>query len=246
MNAQKDISDIKLAVCCLARDCARLMKSNIVRINGLQKYCKELVVFVVENDSTDNTRALLERWQRNASFQIYLPNIYEYKKTLPDIDIDFSSDKEMSGPPMYKTRVSRISFARDCYLDALEKSGFVPDYVVMCDIDIYHFSIQDIIRTISQRDLLEAPRNLLEGAGFPRDCCTPRESTEHPPRRIAVHLAGLLNTPRRIAVHLAGLLNTPRIAKSRNGMPYLQTVLIFMFQTLGWKNYTMIVLPLNY
>lgn len=144
------IQNKKIAVCCLARDCAKLMKSNIMRINALHNHCGEMVVFVVENDSKDNTRALLEQWKNNAPFDIHIPNIYEYKKTRTDVNIDCSaSEKNMSWTSLYTTRVARIALARDCYLDALKKSGFIPDFIVMCDIDIYHFSIYDIIQTIA-------------------------------------------------------------------------------------------------
>lgn len=153
----KHINNIKIAVCCLARDCEKNLQRNIRKLKKLSKYFQEVEFFVVENHSKDNTRAILERWQNTSKVKVHLPDVHEYHGTLHNIHaFDFYDKDEETLLNMheryedrlavhFKDRVSRISLARDCYLHAIKKSDFMPDYILMCDIDIQNFSMKGLL-----------------------------------------------------------------------------------------------------
>ena len=155
------LQNTKLAVCILARDCAKQLSANIVRLEYLARYCKELHYFVVENDSKDNTRAILDNWKQKSKHRVHLPNIYKYYELVRNmqtshgskVTIDFDRSKDsMQERDVFIQRIKRIAFARDCYLHALQQSDFIPDIVMMLDIDLFSFSVKNIVQSIQESD----------------------------------------------------------------------------------------------
>lgn len=152
----------KLAVCCLARDCATRLKPNIARLKKLSRYLAEVRYFVVENDSKDSTRNILSHWQ-NIDDYVILPDVYEYQNQLIKVEksqianattpsqfkIDFDRGLDaLQDRKVFMQRIKRISFARDCYLEALAVSDFRPDYVMMLDVDIHFFNLHGVLDTL--------------------------------------------------------------------------------------------------
>ena len=51
----------KIVICCLARNCEKLVAKNIKRLEHIGKQFSEYKIVVFENDSSDNTRELFKR-----------------------------------------------------------------------------------------------------------------------------------------------------------------------------------------
>ncbi|MHC4139409.1 MAG: hypothetical protein ACYSR1_06095 [Planctomycetota bacterium] len=55
----------KVAICSIVRNCGLSLRRNIPQIEKLRKCFNESHVIIVENDSTDNTKEVLERWSQD-------------------------------------------------------------------------------------------------------------------------------------------------------------------------------------
>lgn len=153
----KFLSSKKIIICALARNCASRLKKNLRRLTKLGHFFNEIQYIIVENDSDDNTRKILEDW-KNSQSGVYLPDLYKYYRAneefLNQYDINedviriFDNNK-MESSNKYFQRIKRISLARDCLLNALANIPFKADYVLMYDIDLAWFSMKGILDGLS-------------------------------------------------------------------------------------------------
>lgn len=144
----KQLRTLKVAICCLARDCGIRLTHNIPKLERLGSHFKETAFFVVENNSKDNTRQILNTWQKKSIYTINLPSVKKYHSKVGNIAIDFDRDDLDLSHYKYRQRMARISLARDTYLDAVRNSTFFPNLLLMCDADVFNFSIDGIIDTL--------------------------------------------------------------------------------------------------
>lgn len=103
-------------------------------------------VIIVENDSTDGTKEILESWQEKSHNVQVISNDYG-TKTIPN-------KKGSVVPSMSFSRIEKMVFYRNMYLDILESINDSIDYLMVIDIDINSFSIEGILKSIQN-----APNN---------------------------------------------------------------------------------------
>jgi hypothetical protein len=136
------MKDKTAVICILARDCGKELKNNIPRIEALQAGIGKCVVFIVENDSIDDTKGVINEWkQRNEDINyLNCDGIFEQ-----------NNNKQKESTYLLGTsinRIERMSKCRNVYLEAIKRNKLKPDYVIIIDIDIYYFEPDSIISAI--------------------------------------------------------------------------------------------------
>lgn len=110
------------AIAILARDCELSLKRNIPLVESIGDKFKDYCVYVVENNSVDHTVDLLNSWAENNRHVTVNSQDYSF----------FSNDRTGSGA----TRIERMAFVRNQYIDHFSNADEKYDYLVVLDIDV--------------------------------------------------------------------------------------------------------------
>ncbi|MDP4207566.1 MAG: hypothetical protein Q8928_02005 [Bacteroidota bacterium] len=136
-----ELKSKKLFITALARDCETNLVSNINHINKLRTFFAESYILIVENDSKDNTKSILNDWSLKEKNIKIISNNYG-TKTIP------VKAKGKLLPGTSYERISKMTKYRNIYLDYLNTLNESIDYVLIIDIDIAFFSTEGIMKAI--------------------------------------------------------------------------------------------------
>ncbi len=145
-DCRAHLANSSIAICGLARNCAHKLSANIKFIHELRTYFKFLQVVVLENDSHDNTRAILDNWSVRSSNVIILDGINR-----STISISDQLDRKVNPYYSYK-RISYLATLRNQYLDYINSDGHAYDYILVLDFDIDKISLAGVLNSFEQRD----------------------------------------------------------------------------------------------
>jgi hypothetical protein len=140
------LANSPIAICGLARNCAHKLPSNIKFIEELRSYFKFLQVVVVENDSHDKTRAILDDWSVSSSNVIILDGI---KRST--VSISNQSNCRANSYYSHK-RISYLTALRNQYLNYINNDGRTYDYILVLDFDVDKISLTGVINSFEHRD----------------------------------------------------------------------------------------------
>jgi hypothetical protein len=125
----------KVVVCGLARNCADKIDRNLHLIKRLSKYFKNCKTVMFENNSTDDTKNII--------------NKYIDDENIKNIGID---DSESDEDGISIDRIKRLAKYRT-YLQEYVRSHYSDfDYVIVIDFDITGWSIDGILTSLSYED----------------------------------------------------------------------------------------------
>ncbi|MFH6949110.1 hypothetical protein ACHRV6_11485 [Flavobacterium sp. FlaQc-51] len=131
--------DIVIAI--LARDCGKTLVKNIQLVEELRSYFRWSQVVVVENDSKDNTKALLFDWEQSKSGVKIISQDYNTltipNKTLNNIN-----------PLVSLFRIEKMTKYRNIYIDYIKQINHNIDNLIVIDIDVKSFSVEGIVDSI--------------------------------------------------------------------------------------------------
>ncbi len=145
-NIRAHLANSSIAICGLARNCAPKLSTNIKFIEELRAYFKFLQVVVLENNSHDNTRTILNNWSLSSSIVIILDG----KTRLTD-SISDQSDNNVNPYYSYK-RISYLAALRNQYLNYIKNDGRAYDYILVLDFDVDKISLSGVLNSFEQRD----------------------------------------------------------------------------------------------
>jgi hypothetical protein len=131
--------DIVIAV--LARDCEKSLPRNIKLVQELRSYFIWSQVVVVENDSKDNTKALLFDWEQSNSGVKILSEDYD-SLTIPN-----KTSKNIK-PLVSFFRIEKMAKYRNIYIDYIRKIDHNIDNVIVIDIDVESFCVEGVVDSI--------------------------------------------------------------------------------------------------
>lgn len=119
----------------LARDCYTPLQNNISKFTELlNQFAENSIIQVIENDSVDGTKELLQTWS----------------KELPAVHIISEDTNQLTYDPSQQagalSRNQKMSNFRNKYLKILENEKF--DYLIVIDADLVDFDINSIISSI--------------------------------------------------------------------------------------------------
>jgi hypothetical protein len=129
-----------VSICSIVRDCEINLKKNIPRVERIRSLFKNSEVVIFENDSKDNTLGILKSWEKK-SFNIH---VFSDKYDVPSIP----TQEIGNGNPYFSvSRIEKMAFYRNMYINFLNNQGIKRDYVVVIDLDISNFDIDGIIHS---------------------------------------------------------------------------------------------------
>lgn len=133
----------KVLICCLARDCATSIVHNIPKIEKLRKHFSYSEVLVVENDSKDNSKEVLLKWEKECK-NVNLISFNNFTVTYPD------KTEENLFPGTSLHRITKMAFYRNMYLKWLSEKENQFDLLIILDIDVKWFSIDGVLQSINE------------------------------------------------------------------------------------------------
>jgi len=140
-DSMAHLKKMRLAVCGLARNCASKLPANIKFIESLSTYFESTTIVVVENDSKDNTRNILNNWA--GSFT----SVHLIDGVVPATE----KSVETTANPYYSVkRVSRLAALRNQYLDFLKAQAVEPDFVLVLDFDVDRISLEGVLDSFTR------------------------------------------------------------------------------------------------
>lgn len=131
------MSESTVVICGIARDCGQQLGKLIPKIESLAGKFKDYKVIVVENDSHDNTATTITSWA--SKNHKVIPILY----SLTNLNKKQRNASDGTPGDFDHSRISRIAFARNIYLDELQRHQRA-DFVIIVDLDIMDFSIPGI------------------------------------------------------------------------------------------------------
>lgn len=134
-----------IVIAALARDCEDSLRTNIPVIEELRTKFLWSQVVVVENDSVDGTKELLNDWKINYNRVNIISKDYG-TKTIPD-----KSDLIINPMTSYQ-RIDKMVFYRNLYLDYIKEIKHLIDLVIIIDIDVIEISLAGLIDVINSFD----------------------------------------------------------------------------------------------
>lgn len=134
------IQSQNIAICSIVRDCEFNLQKNITVINTLASHFKDFRIIVFENDSIDGTKTILRDWSKKSNKILIECEDYD-AITIPKY-LSISVNKYFS-----KYRISKMIEYRNRYLDKLENLNFVPDYVLIVDLDVSKISLEGVVHS---------------------------------------------------------------------------------------------------
>lgn len=139
------MSKSTVAICGIARDCSDQVRHIIPKLEALGERFKAYKIIVVENDSRDDTQEVISSWADENHNVV--PIFFSEAGLAPDAQSSRSSE---SGCFNY-SRISRIAFARNIYLQELPRLD-ESDFVVVVDLDVLDFSLAGIANSFARQD----------------------------------------------------------------------------------------------
>jgi hypothetical protein len=134
-----------IVIAALARNCEDSLRTNIPLIEKLRTQFLWSKVVVVENDSIDGTKDLLNDWKINYSDVTIISNDYG-TKTIPD-----KSDLIINPYTCYQ-RIDKMVSYRNLYLDYISEVNHPIDLVIVIDIDVIEISLTGLENVINSFD----------------------------------------------------------------------------------------------
>jgi len=134
-----------IQIAALARNCESSLRTNIPLIEKLRAQFLWSQVVVVENDSIDGTKDLLNDWKINYNNVTIISNDFG-TKTIPD-----KSDL-ISNPMTSYQRIDKMVSYRNTYLDYINEVKHPIDLVIVIDIDVIEISVAGLIDAINSFD----------------------------------------------------------------------------------------------
>lgn len=129
-----------IIITALARNCEGNLLSNLTRLEQLRKCFRVSYVVIIENDSIDNTKAILKQYKDNHSGVTLISKDYNGKYPIPTYP-------KSSIPDMGCQRIARMAYLRnELLMQALEIKDF--DYLLSIDIDIFSFSVEGTMNAL--------------------------------------------------------------------------------------------------
>jgi hypothetical protein len=132
----------RVCICALARDCARALSTNLPLLDKLCARFASAHVVIVENDSKDDSKAVLRSWARQRSGITLLLDDFGTQR-VPD------AWSTTHNPNYSRFRVDNMAFHRNRYLD---QAAALPDldYLIVIDIDLHRIDIDGIAHSFGQ------------------------------------------------------------------------------------------------
>ena len=134
-----------IAICSIVRNCGESLERNIPKVEKLRNKFKNSRVYIFENDSLDNTKEELRKWNKN----------YDH------VIVKFEDGKKETIPTaklMDTIKISHIIAFQGWqrtgmqYLELLKNCDINIDFMIVIDFDIIRFDIDGLAHSFGLKD----------------------------------------------------------------------------------------------
>lgn len=135
----KKPKDSSVFICGIVRNAEKRLKNNLPVVEDLISAFKDGRAFIYENDSNDNSKAVLTDWATRFPDQIEvsLNNNVSFPEPSPM--------KEGVNQFFSRNRIEKMVWLRNKYLDYVESTGWNGDYFIVVDLDVAHLDVKSIL-----------------------------------------------------------------------------------------------------
>lgn len=125
LSGLEKCKELNVVFCCLGRDVEPILHNNMCRINKTSSFFNSSQIFIVENDSSDNTAWMLKKYElRDKRIKTVSAKVSDKRIYRNTGDESISID-----------RVSKMATLRNTYLDKISSLKNI-DYVIVIDLDL--------------------------------------------------------------------------------------------------------------
>lgn len=128
----QNMQNKKIVICALARNVERCFPKCIDKIMLFTEGFKDYSIVIYENDSKDNTRALVKKWAQSNP-KVKLLDCCNEGSCECALKIE---DLKLDDGPLSEKRIAKMAHFRNKYLDYVKKNYKDYDYMMVVDIDI--------------------------------------------------------------------------------------------------------------
>lgn len=138
-----DLNELKeksIIVCGIVRDAANGLKRNIPVIDAFVSYFGESKLLFFENDSLDDTKALLREWADRCRGRVFvMTENRNCEHATP------ASSEVKCNPFFSARRIGRMAELRNQYLEYIEDKGWETDYLMVVDMDVAAIDLNGLL-----------------------------------------------------------------------------------------------------
>ncbi|WP_162418340.1 hypothetical protein [Cyclobacterium roseum] len=138
-----------IVICSIVRDCEKNLKKNIPRLNQITKKFKNFQILIFENDSIDNTKSILQDWQKNND-KVFI-SCHKFNEYPINHDLNKRINKYYSSH-----RISKMAAYRNQYMEEIRRKKQNFDFMMVIDLDINNFSQAGIAHSFGLADQWDA------------------------------------------------------------------------------------------
>ena len=138
-KGQERTRNKKVVIFGMVRDCGESLRNNIPTVEAIGSFFFDYRVFVLENNSIDDTKDVLRRWQdSNSNVKVSINDFDEsiYK----EIDEDKSYFKYFQ-----LCKLQKYYDYRNLLLEKVAILGFESDYSILIDLDVIKIDVKGVI-----------------------------------------------------------------------------------------------------
>jgi hypothetical protein len=142
IDGKEKLSRSVITICGIVRDCGSNLKKNITTINLLCDIAKDYHIIIFENDSKDNSKQVLQKWQKqrkNIHISLNNFNTVTIPKQHTIVNRYFS-----------KHRIEKMATYRNYYLEYICANQIVSDYVAVLDLDVKKIPLDGILHSLGE------------------------------------------------------------------------------------------------
>lgn len=146
----EDVKNMNIIICGVVKNIGNLLKPNLDLAIKTGELFNKYKIIIYENNSTDNTKLILQEYTTNPNFTIISEDIDNSSK---DKNVIWTYT-EVTGSN-HPCRIEHISNARNKYLEEVNKHSDY-SYVIVIDLDSNGWQIEGIIDSLSKREQWDA------------------------------------------------------------------------------------------
>lgn len=141
----KVIEESSIIICSIVRNAEKGLKKNIPVIKELCKHFRDYQIIVYENDSTDDTKTLLQKWmEEDKQHVVALLNNTDSTKTIP-------SSKSVNANPFFsRKRIEKMASLRNHYMEYIGEHHLSADYLMVVDLDVAQLYLRPILTSFAK------------------------------------------------------------------------------------------------
>lgn len=134
----------RINICFIIRDCERQVKNNMKYLERIGSIFKDYRIIIFENDSKDNSRNIIKNFCRKNN------KINLIECDTQDCKLSFKKSYEYG--QFSRSRISKMGFYRNKYLEVAKKTNFEFTMVIDIDLDLSQIDINGIYYCLSKQE----------------------------------------------------------------------------------------------